>query len=213
MKLNNVKKTIATSAFGLVALLGMSEIATAQSRDRNDNQQPPYNQNQRVERQREEQRQREDQVSLAQQRQREEQIRLERQRQEQLRIQNQRNQNNQIKRYRIYRNGSYYQTDTRGAELLRQAVNRGYQEGFQAGQIDRRNRRNGNYNNSSVYRNGNSGYQSYIDSRQYQYYFQQGFERGYQDGYNSRSNYGTNRNGSVSILGTILQGILNIREF
>src|SRR5688572_21155495 len=33
--------------------------------------------------------------------------------------------------YRVYRNGNYYQTDQRGAELLRQAVNRGYQQGFQ----------------------------------------------------------------------------------
>jgi flagellar biosynthesis/type III secretory pathway protein FliH len=116
-------------------------------------------------------------------------------------------------RYRVYRNGSYYQTDSRGADLLRQAVNRGYQQGFQAGQADRRGRRGSNYNNSSIYRSGNYGYQSYVDSRQYQYYFQQGFERGYQDGFNSRRQYGTNNNGSLNILGSILQGILNIQQF
>jgi flagellar biosynthesis/type III secretory pathway protein FliH len=116
-------------------------------------------------------------------------------------------------RYRVYRNGSYYNTDQRGAELLRQAVNRGYQQGFQAGQADRRNRRNGSYNNSSIYRNGNYGWQNYVDSRQYQYYFQQGFQRGYQDGYNSRQQYGSNNNGGLNILGSILQGILNLQQF
>lgn len=116
-------------------------------------------------------------------------------------------------RYRVYRNGSYYQTDRRGADLLRQAVNAGYQQGFRAGQNDRSGRRGGNYNNNSIYRSGNYGYQSYVDSRQYQYYFQQGFQRGYQDGYNSRNQYGTNSNGSLNILGTILQGILNLQQF
>jgi len=119
----------------------------------------------------------------------------------------------QATRYRVYRNGSYYQTDNRGAELLRQAVNAGYQQGFRAGQTDRSGRRSNNYNNSSIYRSGNYGYQREVDSRQYQYYFQQGFQKGYQDGYNSRSQYGTNNNGSVNILGTILQGILNIQQF
>src|SRR5262245_17816829 len=40
--------------------------------------------------------------------------------------------------YRIYRNGSYYQTDYRGAELLRLAVNEGYRQGYQQGSRDRR---------------------------------------------------------------------------
>ena len=116
-------------------------------------------------------------------------------------------------RYRVYRNGSYYNTDSRGAELLRQAVNNGYQQGFRAGQNDRSGRRRSSYNTSSVYRSGNYGYQSYVDSRQYQYYFQQGFERGYQDGYNSRYQYGSNNSGGLNILGSILQGILNIQQY
>lgn len=116
-------------------------------------------------------------------------------------------------RYRVYRNGSYYNTDSRGAEILRQAVNSGYQQGLSAGRNDRRYGRSGYYYNSSVYRSGNYGYQRYVDSSQYRYYFQQGFERGYQDGYNSRYQYGYSRNGSVNILGTILQGILNIQQY
>lgn len=116
-------------------------------------------------------------------------------------------------RYRIYRNGSYYQTDSRGAELLRQAVNSGYQQGFYAGRNDRSNRRGGYYNNTSMYRSGNYGYQSYVDSSQYQYYFREGFRRGYEDGYNSRYQYGSNNNGRLNILGTIVQQLLNIQSY
>lgn len=127
--------------------------------------------------------------------------------------QQQKLENMQDRRYRVYRNGSYYQTDNRGAELLRQAVNRGYQQGYQAGQNDRSYRRGSNYGNSSIYRNGNYGYQNYVDASQYRYYFQQGFERGYQDGFNSRNQFGTNSSGNLNILGSILQGILNIQPF
>lgn len=119
----------------------------------------------------------------------------------------------EARRYRIYRNGRYYQTDNRGAELLRQAVNRGYQQGYRAGQNDRRYRRGSNYYNDTMYRRGNYGYQSYVDSSQYQYYFREGFGRGYQDGYNSQVRYGYNSGGTLNILGTILNQILNIREF
>ena len=117
------------------------------------------------------------------------------------------------RQYRVYRNGGYYQTDYRGAELLRQAVNAGYQQGYRQGQIDRQNRRNGGYYGSNVYRNGTYGYQSYVDRSQYQHYFQQGFQRGYQDGYNSQIRYGSRSGNTVNILGSILGTILNIREF
>lgn len=117
--------------------------------------------------------------------------------------------------YRVYRGGSYYQTDYRGAELLRQAVNQGYQQGYRQGQQDRQYRRSGGYYGSNTYRSGTYGYQSYVDRSQYQYYFQQGFQRGYQDGYNSQMRYGY-RSGSsnaVNIIGSILGSILNIREY
>jgi len=117
------------------------------------------------------------------------------------------------RQYRVYRNGAYYQTDYRGAELLRQAVNAGYQQGYRQGQIDRQNRRNGGYYGSNIYRSGTYGYQSYVDRSQYQYYFQQGFQRGYQDGYNSQIRYGSRAGNTVNILGSILSTILNIREF
>jgi len=136
-----------------------------------------------------------------------EQERIERQRE--ARQQARYNQN----RYRVYRNGSYYSTDNRGAELLRQAVNRGYQQGVVAGRNDRRYGRSSGYRNMSIYRSGNYGYQSYVDSNQYRYYFQQGFERGYQDGYNSRYQYGSNNNGTFNILGNIQSSILNIQQY
>jgi len=116
-------------------------------------------------------------------------------------------------RYRVYRNGGYYNTDSRGANLLRQAVQAGYQQGFAAGRNDRNSRRGLNWNSSNVYRSGTYGWQNYVDRGQYQYYFQQGFQKGYQDGYNSRYQYGMNSGGSVNILGSILSSILNIQSY
>ena len=124
-------------------------------------------------------------------------------------------------RYRVYRDGSYYNTDYRGAELLRQAVNEGYRQGFQAGRTDRNSRGRMSWENSNVYRSGSIGYQSHVTRSQYQYYFQQGFQRGYQDGSNSRYQdgydgryeYGSNEGGSLNILGSILGSILNIRSY
>ena len=114
--------------------------------------------------------------------------------------------------YRVYRNGSYYQTDARGAELLRQAVNSGYQQGFQQGQLDARYGRRANYYGNNVYRTGTYGYQTYVDRSQYQYYFQQGFQRGYEDGFNNQYRYGYRSNNGINILGTILNGILNLTQ-
>ena len=122
------------------------------------------------------------------------------------------NRNGNSRYYRVYRNGSYYQTDNRGAELLRQAVNSGYQQGFQQGQLDARYGRNGSYYGNNVYRTGTYGYQTYVDRSQYQYYFQQGFQRGYEDGFNNQYRYGYRSNGGLNILGNILNGILNLTQ-
>ena len=124
-------------------------------------------------------------------------------------------------RYRVNRNGTWYNTDNRGADLLRQAVNEGYRQGFEAGRADRSTRRRGGWTNSIGYRNGTYGYQNGVDRNQYQYYFRQGFQRGYQDGSNSRYQdgyygdyqYGRNDGGSLNILGSILNQILNIQSY
>jgi hypothetical protein len=120
--------------------------------------------------------------------------------------------NNNNTRYRVYRNGSYYSTDYRGAELLRQAVRNGYSLGYQEGQRDRMNRRGFNYSNESAYRNGTYGYQSYVDRNQYRYYFQQGYQRGYEDGFNSTYRYGVRSGNGFDILGNVLNTILNIAQ-
>lgn len=194
MKSFNFKKLIGVSALGLVAVLGMTESANAQTW-RNDQKQ-------------------ERKINKQQDKLQKQRAKLEQQR---LRLQQQRyNQNvyaNNNNRYRVYRNGAYYNTDNRGVELLRQAVNAGYQQGIRAGQSDRNSRRNRSWNNSSVYQNGSYGYQSYVDRSQYQYYFQQGFQKGYQDGYNSRNQYGSNNGGAFNILGTILNQVLNINRY
>jgi len=104
-------------------------------------------------------------------------------------------------RYRVnYRN---YRTDERGANLLREAVRRGYSDGYQAGRADRDGRRRLNWRRNNMYRSGNEGYENYVGQSYYRYYYQQGFQRGYQDGYNSRTRYGN----GTEILGNILNGI------
>lgn len=131
------------------------------------------------------------------------------------------NVNSNVDRYRVYRNGSYYNTNYRGAELLKQAINQGYRQGFEAGRRDRNSNRRISWSNSNVYRSGTSGYQTYVSRDQYQYYFRQGFMRGYQDGSNSRYQddyngeyeYGYYNNGSMNILSRILDTVLNIQTY
>src|SRR5262249_25613443 len=115
--------------------------------------------------------------------------------------------------YRLYRGGQYYETDQRGVDLIRRAIDSGYQQGYKAGVNDRRYRRVDNYRDEVLYKTGNYGYQNYVDLDQYQYYFREGFERGYSDGYDSESRYGSYSGGKWSILGNILNGILNARSF
>lgn len=114
-------------------------------------------------------------------------------------------------RYRVNQGGQWYNVDQRQSNLLRQAINAGYKQGFRAGRSDRTSRRQMGWDNSSVYRSGSYGYQSYVNRNLYQHYFQQGFERGYQDGYNSRNQFGTGSGGNV--IGSILQSILDLQSY
>jgi hypothetical protein len=52
-----------------------------------------------------------------------------------------------------------------------------------------------------------------MDRSEYSYYFRLGFRRGYEDGYYSRSQYGSYRNGSYSLLGAVLSTILNVQPY
>jgi len=141
-------------------------------------------------------------------------------RQQQATLQNDRNHNYDddegyymAPNYRYQRSGAYYQTNQYGVDLLRQGVNYGYQEGFQAGQADRQDRWASNYQSSYAYQDANYGYSGYyLAQDDYNYYFRQGFQRGYDDGYNSRYQYGSYSNGSYSMLGTIVSQILNLQS-
>jgi hypothetical protein len=115
--------------------------------------------------------------------------------------------------YRYVIGGNTRLTNQYGADVLKQAVNYGYQEGYQAGQADRQDHWAANYRNSAAYRDANYGYTgNYVEQSDYNYYFRQGFQRGYDDGYYSRNQYGQSLNGSYSILGTVLAGILGLTQ-
>jgi len=113
--------------------------------------------------------------------------------------------------YRYKVGDAFRETNQYGVDVLRQAVNNGYQQGYRAGQADREDHWRGNYQNSQIYRDANFGYTgNYVDESDYNYYFREGFRRGYDDGYNSRFQYGSSANGSYSILSNVLNGILGL---
>lgn len=228
----NIKNIVTAIAIGLFAIVGTSQLANAQGNRRNDDRR--HDQREAKQRQKaakaaakaERQRmlwERQRQAAWTQRNRRVQIIRSGNDRSygQGYYIGNANDNTNRNGRYRVYRNGSYYNTDQRGADLLRQAVNQGYQQGFQAGRSDRDSRRNYSWSNSTVYRTGTVGYQSYVSQSQYRYYFQQGFQRGYQDGSNSRYEnnydgqyeYGYYNNGSPSILESILNTVLRIQNY
>lgn len=201
MKINTLKITIAALVFGLTALLGTSEIANAQI---NGKKQPVQQKITKEEREAQKTlvKMEDTKIKLAQS---QEQTRFRKMPAKDAKAEN--------NRYRILRDGIYYETDSRGADFLKHAVNSGYQEGYRAGRNDRFNQLISSYSNSDVYRKGNYGYQKYVDDKQYKYYFRQGFGRGYDDGFKSLYENGTNDKGSVNILATILQTILPFEQF
>jgi len=139
---------------------------------------------------------------------------------QQLRLQNARNYSNDpyiyaVPSYRYAYSGYTRETNQYGADVLRQAVNDGYEEGVRFGRADRQDGLAANYQNNYAYQDANYGYAgNYVDQNDYNYYFRQGFQRGYNDGYYSRSQYGTTlANGSSSILASLLTAILGFTSF
>jgi hypothetical protein len=111
--------------------------------------------------------------------------------------------------YRYYRSGRYYDTNQYGADLLRQGVNSGYEEGFYAGQADRQDGWRYGYRDSYAYQDANFGYLGfYVPQNDYNHYFREGFQRGYEDGYYGRNQYGRSYNGTFEILANVLAQIL-----
>lgn len=113
--------------------------------------------------------------------------------------------------YRLYRGANYYETDQRGVDLIKRAIQSGYQQGYQSGANDRRYSRRNYYLDEPYYRSGIYGYQSYVDRDQYKYYYREGFERGYRDGYTDQTRYGSYSGGKWSILASVAERILNLR--
>jgi len=101
-----------------------------------------------------------------------------------------------------------------GADLLRRAVEAGYEEGFRAGQADRQDGWQYDAENCDAFRDSSYGYDGYyVDLAEYQYYFREGFRRGYEDGYYGRYQYGSYSGGKYQILGDILNLILNLTRY
>ena len=114
--------------------------------------------------------------------------------------------------YRYSRGGRYFETNQYGADLLREAVNYGYEEGFRAGLADRKDRWRSSYEDSYAYRDANYGYSGYyLDRDDYNHYFREGFRRGYEDGYESRYQYGSYSDGRYSVLDAVLSLILDLQ--
>jgi len=112
-------------------------------------------------------------------------------------------------RYRVGSNDR--ETNRYGAEVMRQAVNNGYEQGWKAGRADRRDRWSSNYQQSYGYQDANYGFNgNYLPQADYNYYFREGFQRGYEDGFARHPQYGTVVNGSPSILDAILSSILGL---
>ena len=113
--------------------------------------------------------------------------------------------------YRYNLGGRYHETNQYGVDVLRQALNQGYQQGYRAGLIDRRDGAPADFRRAFDFENGEYGYSgAYVPESDYSYYFREGFQRGYDDGYWSRSRYGTFYNGNASILGNLVAGILGL---
>lgn len=90
----------------------------------------------------------------------------------------------------------------------------GYEEGFRAGLADREDGWSFSYQDSYGYQDATFGYTGYyVDLSEYRFYFREGFRRGYEDGYHSRYQYGSYSGGSYSILGAVLEAIINVGRF
>ncbi len=119
--------------------------------------------------------------------------------------------NHIVYQYRYNMGGVYRETNQFGVDALRQAVNQGYQDGYRAGLIDRRDGVPADFQRAFEFENGNFGYSgAYVPLSDYSYYVREGFQRGYDDAYWNRARYGTFYNGNASILSDIVAGILGL---
>lgn len=116
--------------------------------------------------------------------------------------------------YRYSYGGQWHSTSRYGADMLRDAVRRGYQEGLRAGRADRHRRWDRGYRDSRMWIDASYGYNNaYVRRADYQHYFRQGFDRGYQDGYYGRQRYGRydDRSDTAIIFTAVLAAILGLQ--
>lgn len=114
--------------------------------------------------------------------------------------------------YRYHRDGRDYETNQYGADMLRKALNNGYQEGIHAGRADKEDNWRFDYKQSFAYEDANYGYDGrYVRQEDYNHYFREGFQRGYEDGYDEHRRYGSSTDGSDTLLGAVLNAILNLQ--
>src|SRR5690606_11279029 len=115
--------------------------------------------------------------------------------------------------YRYNYGGQWYSTSRYRADMLREAVRRGYQQGLRAGRADRHRRWDRGYRDSRMWIDASYGYSNdYVRRADYQHYFRQGFDRGYQDGYYGRQRYGRydDRSDTAIIFTAVLAAILGL---
>lgn len=98
------------------------------------------------------------------------------------------------------------------ADMLRQAVRNGYEQGVYTGQSDREDNWQFGYQECYAYQDATFGYDGYwVSLDEYRYYFREGFRRGYEDGYYGRWQYGSFSDGVVNMLGDVLLQILRLQ--
>ena len=113
--------------------------------------------------------------------------------------------------YRYYYDNDYYYINRYQADLIRQALNYGYQEGFRAGRADHYDHWGYDYRSNYIYQDADYGYYGYyVREDEYNHYFREGFQRGYEDGYYSRSRYGRYDRGSYNLLGSVLESVFRL---
>jgi hypothetical protein len=115
--------------------------------------------------------------------------------------------------YRYSHGGRTYDTSQSGVDLVRLAVESGYQEGWRVGLADRDDRWHADYESSFVYQDASYGYSGfYIDREDYRDYFREGFRRGYDDGFYARSTYGRASNGRATLFDAVLGAIVIVES-
>jgi hypothetical protein len=113
--------------------------------------------------------------------------------------------------FSLFYNGGYYGINHYQSDLIRQAMNYGYEEGFHAGRADRYDHWRFDYRSNYIYRDADYGYYGYyVDEDMYSHYFREGFRRGYEDGYYGRYRYGRYYGGSYSLRRDVLDSVFRI---